>query len=115
MGKDKPFRNRGKSICNRLRFIRHQIALENEIELKMVECHYNGPCSGHCLRCETELKYLEDRLKKRKQEGKLVKYGVMLAYAPEYEDLVNEGLFGPPAEPLCGCIRSNSEEHDFEF
>lgn len=63
---------KGKSTCKILKEIRQKIAEENDIALVVEECHYQGDCAGTCPRCESELRYLEEELRKRQQLGKAV-------------------------------------------
>lgn len=62
----------GKNKCKILKDIRRQIARENDIEYVTSECKFQGNCSGTCPKCEAELRYLEDELKKRQKAGKAV-------------------------------------------
>jgi hypothetical protein len=62
--------NRGKQTCKILKEIRQQIAEKNDIEFITSECHFQGECQGTCPKCENELAYLENQLKKRSQLGK---------------------------------------------
>lgn len=62
----------GRKKCKILRDIRRKIAEENEIELITDECQYKGKCSGTCPKCESELRYLESELEKRKKLGKRI-------------------------------------------
>lgn len=62
----------GKSKCKTLKDIRRQIAKENNIELVISECKYQGDCSGTCPKCEAEVRYLEQELRKRQQAGKMI-------------------------------------------
>lgn len=59
----------GKNKCKILKEIRQKIAQENDIAYVTSECKYQGNCSGTCPRCEAELQYLENELKKRQQKG----------------------------------------------
>ena len=59
----------GKNKCKILKEIRQKIADENDIAYVTSECKYQGECSGTCPRCEAELQYLENELKKRQQKG----------------------------------------------
>ena len=63
---------KGKSTCKILKEIRKKIAEENDIALVVEECQYQGDCAGTCPRCEAELRYLEEELRKRQQLGKAV-------------------------------------------
>lgn len=61
-----------KHICMTLKAIRKQIADANGIKYEPVECHYEGPCSGTCPKCEAELRYIEQQLDLRRVMGKAV-------------------------------------------
>ena len=62
----------GKKKCRLLREIRQQIAAENEIPFATEDCRYQGDCRGTCPKCESELRYLETQLEKRRSIGKKV-------------------------------------------
>jgi len=61
---------RGKNTCKILKEIRRQIAEQNDIELVVSECTYQGDCLGTCPKCEAEVRYLERELAKRQALGK---------------------------------------------
>ena len=61
---------KGKQTCKILKEIRKQIAVENDIELVVSECTYQGDCLGTCPKCEAEVRYLERELEKRQRMGK---------------------------------------------
>lgn len=61
-----------KNKCKILKRIRHQIAEANDISYITSECKYQGDCSGTCPKCEAEVRYLEEQLKKRQNTGKAV-------------------------------------------
>ena len=61
---------KGKQTCKILKEIRKQIATENDIELVVSECTYQGDCLGTCPKCEAEVRYLERELEKRQRMGK---------------------------------------------
>lgn len=63
---------KGKQTCKILKEIRKQIAVENDIELVISECTYQGDCAGTCPKCEAEVRYLEQELEKRQRLGKAV-------------------------------------------
>ncbi len=63
---------RGKNTCKILKEIRRQIAEANDIEYVTSECRFKGDCLGTCPKCEAELRYLEQQLRKRQLAGKLV-------------------------------------------
>ncbi len=59
----------GKKKCKMLREIRRQIANENDIPYVTEDCKYKGDCKGTCPKCESELRYLEEQLEKRRALG----------------------------------------------
>lgn len=61
---------KGKRTCKILKEIRQRIAEENDIELVVSECTYQGDCLGTCPKCEAEVRYLERELAKRQALGK---------------------------------------------
>ncbi len=61
---------KGKQTCKILKEIRKQIAAENDIDLVVSECTYQGDCLGTCPKCEAEVRYLERELEKRQRKGK---------------------------------------------
>lgn len=62
----------GKNKCKILKEIRRQIAEENEIDLVIEECRHKGECKGTCPRCESEVRYLENEIEKRRRNGKRI-------------------------------------------
>lgn len=64
---------KGKIICKKLREIREKIAEANDIHLVTTKCHSKGDCSGTCLKCEAEVRYLEEQLRARSLAGKPVR------------------------------------------
>ena len=62
----------GKAKCKILKEIRRQIAESNDIHYVVSECPHQGDCTGTCPRCEAEVAYLENELKKRQALGKTV-------------------------------------------
>lgn len=70
---------RGKSKCKILKEIRQKIADENDIPYVTRECTYQGECSGTCPKCEEELRYLENELKRREALGKSVAVAALCA------------------------------------
>jgi TonB family protein len=76
---------RGKRTCKILKEIRQQIAENNEIEYVTSECHFQGECKGTCPKCESEVRYLENELNKRRQLGKVVTIaGISLGVAGSF-------------------------------
>ncbi len=63
---------RGKQTCKILKDIRRQIAKANDIEFVTSECRYKGDCLGTCPKCEAEVQYLEQQLRKRQLMGKAI-------------------------------------------
>jgi TonB family protein len=63
---------RGKKTCKILKDIRREIARQNDIEYITSECGFKGECKGTCPKCESELRYLENELDKRRRLGKAV-------------------------------------------
>lgn len=63
---------KGKAKCKLLKDIRRKIAEKNDIEYVTSECKYQGDCSGTCPKCEAEVRYLEEELRKRQNIGKAV-------------------------------------------
>ena len=63
---------RGKKVCEQLRGIRCRIAAANDIDYTPAECTYEGECQGTCPRCESELRYIERQLHRRRALGKAV-------------------------------------------
>jgi len=68
---------KGKQTCKILKEIRKQIAAENDIELVISECTYQGDCLGTCPKCEAEVRYLERELEKRQRMGKAAVFAGM--------------------------------------
>ncbi len=62
----------GKNKCKILKDIRKAIAEANEIEYVTTECKFKGECRGTCPKCESEVRYLESELEKRRLSGKTI-------------------------------------------
>lgn len=62
----------GQKKCRILKEIRKRIADENGIPYEISECTYEGDCPGTCPKCESELRWLEDQLQKKKELGEHV-------------------------------------------
>ena len=62
----------GKNRCRILKDIRKRIAEENNIEYTTTECKYQGDCPGTCPKCESEVRYLERELERKRGLGKRV-------------------------------------------
>lgn len=63
---------KGKNRCKVLKDIRRRIAEENGITYVTTECKYKGDCLGTCPKCESEVKYLERELERKRGLGKKV-------------------------------------------
>jgi len=63
---------RGKRTCEILKDVRRKVAQENDIPLMERECTHEGDCRGTCPYCESEVRYLERELSKRRALGKAV-------------------------------------------
>ncbi len=59
----------GKRKCSLLKSIRCKIAEQNGIEFSTPECTFQGECRGTCPKCEEELRYLTEELKKIRRSG----------------------------------------------
>ena len=68
---------KGKQTCKILKEIRKQIAEDNDINLVVSECTYQGDCKGTCPKCEAEVRYLERELEKRQRLGKAAVFAGM--------------------------------------
>ncbi|MBQ4291833.1 MAG: membrane receptor RagA [Muribaculaceae bacterium] len=66
---------KGKKICKALKEIRKEIAKANDIDYEPHECHHEGDCAGTCPACESEVRWLESRLRCRQSLGKAVVLG----------------------------------------
>ena len=63
---------KGKRTCEILKDVRRKVAQENGIPLVERECTHEGDCLGTCPYCESEVRYLERELSKRRALGKAV-------------------------------------------
>ena len=63
---------KGKDICKQLREIRCQVASANGIDYTPAVCTHEGNCAGTCPACESELRYNERQLNRRRAMGKIV-------------------------------------------
>lgn len=87
----------GKERCKILKELRQQIAQNNDIELAIEECQYQGECAGTCPRCEAEVRYLEQELAKRQKLGRAVVIAgiaATVAFSAAGCDLLQEKLMG---------------------
>ena len=107
---------RGKQTCKILKEIRKQIAEENDIELVISECTYQGDCKGTCPKCEAEVRYLERELEKRQRMGKAAVFAGMsigtLFAAASCDRIIPQPLDGDPAVPDTTEMTSDSIPND---
>lgn len=77
----------GKQICNAMKAIRRKIAEANNIPFWTGECTYDGPCEGTCPKCDAEIRYLTDELKKKQERGEAyVIEGIGKTEIPDFPD-----------------------------
>ena len=60
----------GKMICDTLKAIRLDIARANGIEYAPKACAHQGDCPGTCPACESEMRYLEREIARKRSMGK---------------------------------------------
>ena len=91
---------KGKKRCKILKEIRQAIADENGIEYVTTECKHKGDCAGTCPKCEQEVRYLEEELKKKQSLGKKIAViGVAASVALSgagCDDMLNQPTAGDP-------------------
>ena len=114
---------RGKQKCKILKEIRQRIADENDIPYVTRECSYQGECTGTCPRCESELRYLEQQLERRRSLGKRVSVaalcvGIALASAgcttsvkqdPDSTQTDLTGEVAPPESDISDIVELSGE------
>ena len=61
----------GRFICDTLKAIRLDIARANGIEYAPVKCQHKGECAGTCPACESEVRFLEREIARRRSLGKV--------------------------------------------
>ena len=95
----------GKSKCKILKEIRKQIAQENDIAFVTAECKHKGDCPGTCPKCESEVRYLEEQLRKRQLSGKKVAVAgvaaalMVTASGCDLRDILSPVTGGEPLPP----------------
>lgn len=95
----------GKSKCKILKDIRRQIAAENDIVYITSECKHKGDCAGTCPKCEAEVRYLEEELRKRQLSGKKVAVAgiaaamMITASGCDLSDILHPATGGDPLPP----------------
>jgi hypothetical protein len=114
----------GKHICNTLKAIRLDIARANGINYAPQECHHEGDCLGTCPACESEMRYLEREIARRRSNGRAalvagVSMGLMSFTATSCNQLNkadNDVLQGEVelVEDSCAVVDSVGEERIIE-
>ncbi len=115
----------GKHICNTLKAIRLDIARANGIEYAPRECHHEGECAGTCPACESEVRFLEREIARKRSLGKAaIVAGVSLglfSFTSVSCDNVNSTIRsiihsgGHIDEPLQGEVAADPFEQDSAF
>ena len=116
---------KGKQTCKILKEIRKQIAAENNIDLVVSECTYQGDCLGTCPKCEAEVRYLERELEKRQRMGKAavvagLSAGLLgaapaaMAQTPD-ADTIDAGETEVITDPLMGIVAMEPQSYYLEM
>lgn len=66
-----PARINGKQVCELLRKQRIFLAQVNNIPFESEECPSEGPCAGTCEKCDSEAKYLAEKLNEIPEEKRV--------------------------------------------
>ena len=112
---------KGKDRCKILKDIRKRIADENDIEFITSECKHKGDCLGTCPKCESEVRYLEQELAKKRSIGKRVAIsgiaaGITLAATGCTPDIVSmfkdDTLQGEPMPDIQGDMVAEYSRND---
>jgi len=90
-------KNRGKHICNALRQVRLDIARANGISYAPRECHHEGDCAGTCPACESEMRYLEREIARRRALGKAA---LVAGVSMSLSSLSAMAAQAPPSVPM---------------
>ena len=100
---------KGKRTCEILKDVRRKIAQENDIPLVERECTHEGDCRGTCPYCESEVRYLERELSKRRTLGKAVTVAGIAVSA-----MMMGACHGPktPATPAGSAVAASSQASD---
>ncbi len=87
----------GKHICNALRQVRLDIARANGINYAPRECHHEGDCAGICPACESEMRYLEREIARRRNLGRAA---VVAGVSMSLSSLSAMAAQAPPSVPM---------------
>ena len=86
----------GRDKCELLNEIRQKIAQKNNIPFDFEECTFEGECEGTCPKCESELEYLENELKKKQANGEKIEIeGIFTLEEMEPTELKCGDVFEP--------------------
>ena len=79
----------GKDVCKRLKAYRIDLAKANGIDFQPKECNFEGKCPGYCPACDEEIRYLENELRKKEENGESIKLEWLIKLAFEKVDTVD--------------------------
>lgn len=79
----------GKDVCKKLKAYRIDLAKANGIDFKTKECNFEGKCLGYCPACDEEIRYLENELRKKEENGEPIKLEWLIKLAFEKVDNVD--------------------------
>ena len=99
--------NHGKDICKALKQIRLDVARANGIDYNPTPCHHEGDCAGTCPACESEVRYIEHEIARKRGLGKAALVaGVSLGLAFSATSCRNQvqGEVDPVGRPLQGDV-----------
>ena len=94
----------GRDKCDKLRVIRKKIADANGIDFEPAECHHAGPCLGTCPVCDSEIKYLDEELQKKKERGEEIVLSGLAAYEIKQSGCNTDSDVDPDVEIVDGGI-----------
>lgn len=102
----------GKEKCTVLRQIRQQIAAANEINLNTAACTFEGECRGTCPKCESEVRFLEEQLEKRRNlRKKIALAGISAGLVVSLSGCsVIDAMLKPEEQHTVGIIPAQTEE-----
>lgn len=112
----------GKFICDTLKKVRLDIARANGIKYAPRECHHEGDCAGTCPACESEVRYIEREIARKRSLGRAALVaGVSLGLTSltatscdfvkqSVDSIIHHG--GIIGEPLMGEVEAPSFELD---
>ena len=103
----------GKRICNTLKQVRLDIARANDIDYTPTPCDHKGDCDGTCPACESEVRYLERQLARRRAAGKValiagISLGLSALAMPAYgqtRSMQKQGKTGEKKEQVAGGVK----------